>query len=220
MCVTSCALRITYHASLYAQPLQSFTFHTLLDAVALQSEDDERPAIIYLETDHAPLTISRREFREAVIAHAAGLQHMGIRPRDLVVIAHTQNLESIYAFWGALWCGAIPSMFPTLTEKLDPDIYMHSMAELARLSEVRAIFTTDEFEPQLARACRVRCLDRSIWQGRWRLPMAFRRRRRFGTAVASSARTPLRTLAKSPSSNTAAARRACRKAWHCRMRPC
>src|SRR5512135_2591370 len=130
-------------------------FHTLLDAVALQSEHDERPAIIYLETDRAPITISRRAFREAVSAHAAGLQQMGIRPRDLVIIAHTQNLESIYAFWGALWCGAIPSMFPTLTEKLDPDIYMHSMAELARLSEVRAIFTTDEFEPQLA--ARVPC---------------------------------------------------------------
>src|SRR5512147_3034882 len=130
-------------------------FHTLLDAVALQGEDDERPAIIYLETDHAPITISRREFREAVIAHAAGLRHMGIAPRDLVVIAHTQNLESIFAFWGALWRGAIPSMFPTLTEKLDPNIYMDSMAELARLSEVRAIFTTDEFEPQLA--ARVPC---------------------------------------------------------------
>jgi fatty-acyl-CoA synthase len=130
-------------------------FHTLLDAVTLQGEHDERPAIIYLETDRAPLTISCRQFREAVIAHAAGLQHMGIKPRDLVVIAHTQNLESIYAFWGALWCGAIPSMFPTLTEKLDPDIYMHSMAELARLSEVRAIFTTDEFEPQLT--ARVPC---------------------------------------------------------------
>src|SRR5512136_2178528 len=130
-------------------------FHTLLDAVALHSENDERPAIIYLETDRAPITISRREFRKAVMAHAAGLQHMGIRPRDLVVIAHTQDLESIYAFWGALWCGAVPSMFPTLTEKLDPDIYMHSMAELARLSEVRAIFTTDEFEPQLA--ARVPC---------------------------------------------------------------
>jgi fatty-acyl-CoA synthase len=130
-------------------------FHTLPDAVALQSEDDKRPAIIYLETDHAPITISRRQFREAVEAHAAGLQHMGIRPRDLVIIAHTQNLESIFAFWGALWCGAIPSMFPTLTEKLDPAIYMHSMAELAQLSEVRAIFTTDEFEPQLA--ARVPC---------------------------------------------------------------
>ena len=123
-------------------------FHTLLDAVALQGEHDECPAIIYLETDQAPITISRRDFREAVIAHAAGLQVMGIAPRDLVIIAHTQNLESIYAFWGALWCGAIPSMFPTLTEKLDPDIYLHSMAELARLSGVRAIFTTDEFEPQ------------------------------------------------------------------------
>ena len=55
---------------------------------------------------------------------------MGIAPRDLVIIAHTQNLESIFAFWGALLIGAIPSMFPTLTEKLDPDIYMANMTEL------------------------------------------------------------------------------------------
>ncbi len=80
------------------------------------------------------------------------LNKLGIDGRDLVVIAHTQNLESIYAFWGAIVAGAIPSMFPTLTEKLDPDIYLHSMAELARLSNVRAILTTDDFAPQMRAA--------------------------------------------------------------------
>ncbi len=145
---------VTHHAplSIMLDLSSRAHYHTLLDAVALQSENDERPALIYLETDRAPLTITRRAFRQAVTAHAAGLRRIGIVPRDLVIIAHTQNLESIYAFWGALLCGAIPSMFPTLTEKLDPDVYRHSMAELARLSEVRAIFTTDEFEPQLAAA--------------------------------------------------------------------
>ena len=123
------------------------TFATLLDAIALNDENAERDAIIYLETDHVPIHVSQREFRHNVLRHAAALRQMGIDGRDLVVIAHTQNLESIYAFWGALVAGAIPSMFPTLTEKLDPDIYLRSMAELARLSEVRAILTTDEFAP-------------------------------------------------------------------------
>jgi acyl-CoA synthetase (AMP-forming)/AMP-acid ligase II len=41
-------------------------------------------------------------------------------------------------------------MFPTLTEKLDPEIYMANMTELVTLSDVRAVLTTDDFAPTLA----------------------------------------------------------------------
>lgn len=126
-------------------------FYTLLDAVTLVTDgDSSRPAIIYTETGRADVVISRHQFQQAVTGFAARLQRLGIVPGDLVVIAHTQNLASIYLFWGAMLAGAIPSMFPTLTEKLDARIYMESMAELARLSEVRAVLTTDEFARQLA----------------------------------------------------------------------
>lgn len=121
---------------------------TLLDAATLTAAD-ERPAIIYVETDARPIVVSRRAFREAAVAAAHALAGLGLRPGDLLVIAHTQDLESIYAFWGALLMGAVPSMFPTLTEKLDPDVYMRSMAELVRLSGVAAVLTTDEFAPTL-----------------------------------------------------------------------
>jgi hypothetical protein len=43
-------------------------------------------------------------------------------------------------------------MFPTLTEKLDPAIYMSNMATLVEHSDTRAILTTDEFAPQLGPA--------------------------------------------------------------------
>jgi acyl-CoA synthetase (AMP-forming)/AMP-acid ligase II len=127
-------------------------FQTLLDAVTLRAPSDQpaSPAIIYLTIEAEPLTVTRAQFVRAITAYAAALQHMGIQPRDLVVIAHTQDLESVYAFWGALLLGAIPSMFSTLTEKLDPDIYTANMTELVRLSNVRAILTTDEFAPTLA----------------------------------------------------------------------
>lgn len=125
-------------------------FHTLLDAVTLTAPDDVRPAIIYLETDQPTITVTRADFRREALRYADALQRIGVGARDLVIIAHTQNLESIYAFWGALLAGAIPSMFPTLTEKLDPDIYMRGMAELVKLSDVRAVLTTDDFAPTLA----------------------------------------------------------------------
>ena len=124
-------------------------YRTLLDAVTLAAADDRRPAIIYVTSDRPPINVSGADFKRTVTRYAAGLRHLGIGPGDLVIIAHTQNLESIYAFWGAMLAGAIPSMFPTLTEKLDPEIYMESMAELARLSEVRAVLTSDDFAQAL-----------------------------------------------------------------------
>jgi acyl-CoA synthetase (AMP-forming)/AMP-acid ligase II len=124
-------------------------YATLLDAETLR-DADERAAIVYISVDAEPVTVTRREFARAITAYAAALRGIGIAPRDLVIIAHTQDLESIYAFWGALLIGAIPSMFPTLTEKLDPTIYRANMSQLVKLSGVRAVLTTDEFAPTLA----------------------------------------------------------------------
>lgn len=132
-------------------------FKTLLDAEVLCAHDLSHPAITYFQTGAQPVIVTREQFQERTAAYAAALQHLNLLPGDLIVIAHLQNLESIYAFWGALRVGAIPSMFPTLTEKLDRQIYMRGMARLVELSGVKAIFTNDEFAPEMAKhvACRV-----------------------------------------------------------------
>lgn len=130
------------------------TYQTLLDAETLRAATDP-PAITYLSIDAEPVTVSRAEFLRSITAYGAALRAIGIQPRDLVIIAHTQDLESVFAFWGAMLIGAIPSMFATLTEKLDPEIYMANMTELVALSGVRAVLTTDEFAPKLAE--RVAC---------------------------------------------------------------
>lgn len=122
----------------------------LTSARALTASDVDAPAIIYVQTDAPPHTVTRGMFCSAMHRYAHGLLALGIAPRDVIIIAQTQSLEAIFAFWGALAIGAIPSMFPTLTDKLDPEIYMQSMAELVRLSGVKAILTTDDFAPHLA----------------------------------------------------------------------
>jgi acyl-CoA synthetase (AMP-forming)/AMP-acid ligase II len=120
-------------------------YKTLLDAQVLAGDAPDSPAIVYVASDAEPITVTRGEFHAHAAQYGSALAALGVQARDLVIVAHTQNLESIYAFWGALMIGAIPSMFTTLTEKLDPTIYMANMAELARVSSVRAIVTTDEF---------------------------------------------------------------------------
>ena len=125
-------------------------FSTLLDAAALNPGDDARPAVIFMETGQPDQVISRGEFARQARQYGGVLQAAGVGRGELVVIAHTQNLESMFAFWGALAIGAIPSMFPTLTEKLDPEIYKSSMAKLVSHSGVRLVLTSDDFAPQLA----------------------------------------------------------------------
>lgn len=125
------------------------SFHTLGDAVTLTADDDTPDAIIYRQTGQAAVHVSRRQFRAHTTGYTSALHGLGIQPGDLVIIAHTQNLESIYAFWGALRLGAVPAMFPTLTEKLDPTVYRQHMVELVQLSGVKAVLTTTEFAPHL-----------------------------------------------------------------------
>lgn len=125
------------------------TFTTLLNAITLTQPENNRPAIIFVATDAEPITVTRQEFVVAAKQYAMALKKLGVRAGDLVIVAHTQNLESIYAFWGAMMLGAIPSMFPTLTEKLDPEIYMREIGELVKRSEVKTVLTTEQFAPTL-----------------------------------------------------------------------
>ncbi|MCB8980056.1 MAG: AMP-binding protein [Ardenticatenaceae bacterium] len=129
-------------------PATRNTFHTLLDARTF-AEPNDAPAIIFVATEAEPVVVTRRELATAVSQHAAAFHALGIQPGDLVLIAHTQNLESIYAFWGALWLGAIPTLFPSLTEKLDADVYRRNMAQLIALSQVKAVLTSDDFAATL-----------------------------------------------------------------------
>jgi acyl-CoA synthetase (AMP-forming)/AMP-acid ligase II len=139
---------------------------SLLQAGALQTDGGLGGwlAIAYLETGRPDIYLSRSEFRAKVYQYAAVLQQLAVKPGDLVVIAHTQNLESIFAFWGAMLVGAVPSMFPTLTEKLDAAVYMDNMEELVELSRVRLILTTNDFAPLLAERVPCRVVGSAVLQ--------------------------------------------------------
>ena len=78
--------------------------------------------IAYERFEHPPVpTVEQAEKHWAGI-DAAHCKNLFLRNQKgnrhyLVIIAHTQDLESVFAFWGAMLISAIPSMFPTLTSR-------------------------------------------------------------------------------------------------------
>jgi acyl-CoA synthetase (AMP-forming)/AMP-acid ligase II len=125
---------------------------TLPEALDRPRRDPGARAIVYVRSGSAPEVVSWRSLRDNALRCAAALARLGVRQRDVVVIAHSEGLPAVFAFWGALRMGAIPSMFPTLTEKLDPVAYRSSVRLLVRHAGARLVVTSDSFKPVLADA--------------------------------------------------------------------
>jgi fatty-acyl-CoA synthase len=133
-------------------PLTRTRIRNLLEAVRGQRDDPAAPAVIYVRPGTPATTVPRGEFWAAADRYASGLQRLGVRAKDVAVIAHAEGMDALYAFWGALQIGAIPSMFPILTEKLDPEAYVSNMTLLVRHAGARIVVATDAFAPVLAPA--------------------------------------------------------------------
>src|SRR5690606_38009160 len=114
---------------------------TLIDcARSLAEQSGDRIAIqLILPDGTSPITY--RTFFDQAARYAHALDKAGVGPQDLVVLALQHGPDVLYGFWGAMLLGAIPSIFPFLTPKLDPDRYYESVRALVELSAVKAVIT-------------------------------------------------------------------------------
>lgn len=125
-------------------------FETLTQAVQSRAvAAPESTALIFLDEGGEELRISAGEFHRRAAEYARALAGVGIGPEDLVILVLRHSQELLYAFWGAMYLGAIGSIFPFLTDRLDPQIYLERVRELVIHSGVRAVITYEEFEPRL-----------------------------------------------------------------------
>lgn len=106
-------------------------------------------AVIFLNEDGSEDIISAGEFDAQASRYALALSALGVKSDDLVILVLRQSKELLFAFWGALYLGAIGSIFPFLTEKLDPAIYRQRIKELVSHSGAKAVVTYPEFKGEL-----------------------------------------------------------------------
>ena len=121
---------------------------------ALHSQTPERVAV-YLQfpnADDLPITLDQLLHGSQAFARAYARE--GIRPGEVAVLILQHGEDLLYAFWGAILHGAIPSIMPFLTEKLSPERYRADLASLMFVTKPAAIVTYPEFEEEVHAALR------------------------------------------------------------------
>ena len=112
----------------------------------LHSRTPERVAVYLQFAGQDDLPISYDRLLRGSDAFARTLLREGIQPGEVVVLILQHSEELLYAFWGSILHGAIPSIMPFLTEKLAPERYRADLVSLISVTRPAAIVTYPEFE--------------------------------------------------------------------------
>jgi fatty-acyl-CoA synthase len=112
----------------------------------------ERAAITLLQPRQPDETLSVRRLVRGAAAYAHAYRAAGVQPGEVVVLIVPHGSALVYAFWGALLAGAVPSMMPFLTEKLAPEKYRQELAALVGLTRPAAIVTYPAFAGEVQAA--------------------------------------------------------------------
>jgi len=126
---------------------------TLDQGLRQQAERSPNQTAIHLQHAGRPdLAISYRELWHRAAGYAQAYQREGVRPGEVIVLILQHGEDLLYAFWGAIACGVIPSIMPFLTEKLSPEQYRSDLRVLISVTRPAAVVTYPEFEDQVREA--------------------------------------------------------------------
>ncbi len=109
--------------------------------IALTHEEPERESLRLIQPGLPDVVLTRRGLLQAVKDAAAQLAASGVSSGQLVVIVQRDMLTLVSTFLGASLLGAVPSILPFATEKLDPARYRASMKALIEVSRPSLLAT-------------------------------------------------------------------------------
>jgi fatty-acyl-CoA synthase len=119
---------------------------------SLHSRMTDRIAITLQVSGRDDLSITYNQLLCGANAYARTLERESIQPGEVVVLILQHGESLVYAFWGAILHGAIPSIMPFLTEKLSPERYKADLSALISVTKPAAIVTYPEFEGEVRAA--------------------------------------------------------------------
>lgn len=126
------------------------TFSDLLKAHYEQTP--EKVCLTLLQSGQPDLPVTYRELIHGAAGYVKTYTQNGILPGDVVTIILQHGVDILYAYYGAILHGAIPSIMPFLTEKLLPEKYRAELASLVSITQPTAIITYAEFEAEVRAA--------------------------------------------------------------------
>ena len=126
------------------------TFPERLQKLHARTPDRVAVTLQFSNTDDLSLTMD--QLLRGAYAYARALSNASILPGEVVVLILQHGEDLVYAFWGAILHGAIPSIMPFLTEKLSPERYRADLAALISVTQPAAIVTYSDFETEVRSA--------------------------------------------------------------------
>jgi len=118
----------------------------------LKSHYENRPEEIALylqQAGHDDMVISVKELLTRAVGAQQMLEEYNINPGEVVMLVFQHGESLIYSYFGTILHGAIPSLMPYLTEKLQPERYRAELKALIEITQPAAILTYAAFEAEV-----------------------------------------------------------------------
>ncbi len=109
------------------------------------TEAPDRPAITLLFAKQPDQALTFRALMQGAAGYSQAYAAAGVQPGEVVVLILQHGQALVYAYWGALLAGVVPSIMPFLTEKLAPEKYRQELAALVEITRPAAVVTYPEF---------------------------------------------------------------------------
>ncbi len=116
---------------------------------SLHSRTSDRVALTLQFSNADDLSLTVDQLLRGASSYARALTLAKIQPGEVVVLILQHGEDLVYAFWGTILHGAIPSIMPFLTEKLSPERYRADLSALISVTQPAAIVTYPEFESEV-----------------------------------------------------------------------
>src|SRR5512147_2718691 len=116
---------------------------------ALHTATPERVAVYMQFPGRDDLPLPYDQLLCGAGAYARTLEREGIQPGEVVILILQHGEDLVYAFWGTILHGAIPSIMPFLTEKLSPERYRSDLSALVSVTKPAAVITYPEFASEV-----------------------------------------------------------------------
>jgi acyl-CoA synthetase (AMP-forming)/AMP-acid ligase II len=123
------------------------TFSELLQGHYESSPDKICITLLHAGQPDRPVTY--RELIHGSERYAASLAAQGIQPGEVVLLILQHGIDLLFAYYGTVLHGAVPSIMPFLTEKLLPERYRTDLAALVSVTRPAAVITYREFDPEV-----------------------------------------------------------------------
>jgi fatty-acyl-CoA synthase len=118
----------------------------------LSAKSPQSIAIRLLFNQAADKNITYSKLVQGSSGYAAALKNAGIQPGEVVILILQHGEDLIYAFFGAILRGCIPSIMPFLTEKLSVEQYRNSLSALFDITSPTSVITYPEFIKEVRQA--------------------------------------------------------------------